>query len=117
VCVDRVGLAAVAGGEYPHLRRQLRRHIQNDLAVVDQAVRDVLADAVAALNRPLPVSEPAPGHQHFRVTTLIGAEFSRHDYAAELLITSIVAERLCGSIPIITGIQCPRLEREWWLEA
>jgi hypothetical protein len=32
--VDRVGLAAVAGGEDPHLRGQLRRHVHHHLTVV-----------------------------------------------------------------------------------
>jgi hypothetical protein len=39
VLTGLIGLAAVAGGEHPHLRRQLRRHIEHNLAVVDQAVR------------------------------------------------------------------------------
>jgi hypothetical protein len=55
----RVGLAAVTGGEHPHLRRQLRRHAGDHLAVMDQAVRQVPADAVAALHRPDPVRELA----------------------------------------------------------
>jgi hypothetical protein len=35
VRIDLIGLAAIAGGEHPHLRGQLRRHIEHDLAVKD----------------------------------------------------------------------------------
>ena len=58
--VDRVGLAALAGGEHPHPRRQLRRHIHHRLAVGDQPLGDVPADAVAALDRPDPVPDRRP---------------------------------------------------------
>ena len=64
--IHRVGLAAVAGGEHPHLRRQLRRHVKHRLTVVDQPVGDVLADPVAALDRPHPIGEPAAGGEHAR---------------------------------------------------
>jgi hypothetical protein len=52
---------------------QLRRDIHNGLTVVDQPVRQMLADAVAALHRPYPLREPAPGLQHFRVADVIRA--------------------------------------------
>jgi hypothetical protein len=52
---------------------------------VDQPVCDVLADAVTALNSPHPVSEPASGYQHFRITRAIGAEFANHDHLAEIV--------------------------------
>jgi hypothetical protein len=47
----RVALGSVTGGEHPDPCGELRRHIDDGLAVVDQPVRDVLADAVAALDR------------------------------------------------------------------
>jgi hypothetical protein len=50
VRVDWIGLAAVAGGEDPHLRGQLRRHVEDDLTVVHEPVRNVLPDAIAALD-------------------------------------------------------------------
>jgi hypothetical protein len=53
--VDRVGPAALAGGEHPRPRGQLRRHLQDGLTVGDHALGDVLADAVAALDRSNPV--------------------------------------------------------------
>ncbi|WP_280427772.1 hypothetical protein [Nocardia brasiliensis] len=52
--VDRIGLAAVAGGEDPHLSREFRRDIEDDFPVMDQAVGQVAADAAAALRSPKP---------------------------------------------------------------
>ena len=105
VRVNGVGLAAVARGEHPHLRCQFRRHIQHCLVVVDQPVGDMPADAIAALHRPHPVTEPAPRCQHLGITKLIRPEFPVVTISPSSLITSIVAERLGGSIPIITGMQ------------
>ena len=102
VRIDRVGLAAVAGREHPHLGRQLRRHIDHGLAVMDQAVRDVFADAVAALDRPHPFSERRACGEHLRVAGLVGAEPALASTAPRSSTTSIVAELLCGSIPMIT---------------
>jgi hypothetical protein len=45
-------VALLAGGEHPHPRRQLRRHVEHGLAIVHQPVRQMLADAVATLDRP-----------------------------------------------------------------
>ena len=74
VGVDRVGLAALAGVEHPHPRRQLRRHVEHGLAVGDQALGDVPADAGAALHRPDPVRELPAGRQHLLVAVGVGAE-------------------------------------------
>lgn len=71
VRVDRVGLAAVAGGEHPHLSGQLRRHVHHGLAVVHQSVCDVLANPVAALDRPDPIRVLAAGRV-FGSSWLIG---------------------------------------------
>ena len=110
VRVDRVGLAAVAGGEDPHLRGQLRRHVDDDLTVVHEPVRDVPADAVAALDRPDPVRVPAARGEHLGVAGLVGAEPPTvEDVGPRSSMTSIVAERLCGSIPMITPIACTSL--------
>ena len=78
--VDRVGLAAVTGGEDPHLRGQLRRHIDHALAVMHQPVRDVLADAVATLDRPDPVGEQAARLEHLGIADLVGTEPAHRDY-------------------------------------
>ena len=75
-------LRVVAGGEHPHLRRQLRRHIQDGLTVVDQAMGDVLTDVVAAFHRPTPVVEPAACCEHRGVTGLVGAVAAHRDHLA-----------------------------------
>ena len=64
VGVDRVGLAALAGVEHPHLGGQLRRHVEDGFAVGDQALGDVPADAVAAFDGPDPIRVAAAGGQH-----------------------------------------------------
>jgi hypothetical protein len=55
MCVDRVGLAALAGGEHPRPSGKLGRDIDHGLAVGDQALCEVTADALTTLNRPGPI--------------------------------------------------------------
>ncbi len=55
VGVGVVGLAALAGGEDPHPRGQLGRHVQDLLTQRQEAGHDVPADALAALDRPGPL--------------------------------------------------------------
>ena len=55
VGVGGVGLAALTGREHPRPGRQLRRHVDDLLAGSKQPHRDVVADPVAALDRPHPV--------------------------------------------------------------
>jgi hypothetical protein len=69
--VDRIGLAAVAGSEHPHLGRQLRRHIQHRLTVMHEAVREVSTDAVTALDGPYPLGEPPTGLDRIGITRLV----------------------------------------------
>ncbi len=52
VRVDGIGFAALAGVEHPRPRRQLRRHVDHGLTIGDQALGEVPADSVAALDRP-----------------------------------------------------------------
>jgi len=78
VRIGGVGLAALPGGEHPGSRRQLRGNVHDRLPIGDQALRDVLADAVAPFDRPDPIGPSSR--------------------------TSIVADRLCGSIPIATRL-------------
>ena len=85
VRAGRVGLAAVASGEHPHLRGQLRRHAGDGLAVMDQAVRQVPADAVAALHRPDPVRERPRRGQHFRIPGLVRAVPARRQHYCPLI--------------------------------
>ncbi|WP_246608076.1 phosphotransferase [Paractinoplanes toevensis] len=54
-------------------------HVHDDLAVGDQALRDVSADTVAALDRPLAVFVTAAGGQHGLVAVGVGAEAALPD--------------------------------------
>jgi hypothetical protein len=83
--VDRVGLAAVAGGEHPHLSRQLRRHVQHHLAVVHQPVGDVLANAVAAPHRPDPLGAAPAGGAHGGVAGRVGGVPARREHPAAVV--------------------------------
>jgi hypothetical protein len=85
VRIDRVSLAAVASGEHPHLRGQLRRHAGHGLAVMNQAVRQMPADAVAALHRPDPVREPPGRGQHLGVPGLVRAIPARRQHRGLLV--------------------------------
>jgi NAD(P)-dependent dehydrogenase (short-subunit alcohol dehydrogenase family) len=59
VRIGGVGLAALPGGEHPGPGGQLGRDIDDVLAVGEQPVRQVPADALASLDRPGPF-RPAP---------------------------------------------------------
>src|ERR1044072_4214439 len=72
--VDRVGLAALAGGEHPCPRRHFRGHIDYGLAVGDQALGDVSSDAVAALPRPQPVPVTSAELEHRLIAVGVGGE-------------------------------------------
>src|SRR5215469_18405982 len=63
--IRRIGLAAPASSERPGPGRQLGWHINNLLAVGEQPVRDVPADALASLDRPYPL-RPPPGRREHR---------------------------------------------------
>ena len=75
--IDRVGLASLAGGEDAGPGGQLRWHIDDRFAIGDQALRDVAADAVAALHRPGTVLELAARGQHRPITVAVSAEPAR----------------------------------------
>ena len=78
VGVGGVGLAALTGREDPGPRRQLRWHVDDLLAGSQQPHRDVMADPVAALDRPHPVLGDRPELvdviDHRGEPGLIGAE-------------------------------------------
>jgi hypothetical protein len=54
--------------------RQLRGYVHHDLAVGDQALGEVFADAVAALDRPDPVLMLPAEFEHRLVAVVVGAE-------------------------------------------
>jgi hypothetical protein len=62
-----------------------RGHVHHGFAVGDQALGDVSADAVAALDRPYPVGVLAAGGQHGLVTGAVGAEPALPDDAFTLV--------------------------------
>lgn len=62
--VGVIGLAALPGRIDPHPRRQLRRYVDDSLAMVEQAKDDVLADALTALDRPHPLRPGRRDGQH-----------------------------------------------------
>ncbi len=72
--IDWVGLTTVAGSEDPHLCGELRRDIYDRLAVMDEAVGDVFADAVATLDRPDALGVRPTGREHIGIASLVGAE-------------------------------------------
>jgi hypothetical protein len=72
--VDRVDLAALAGGEHPGSGGQLRRHLDDGLTIGEQPLGDVPADAVATLHRPDPVGVLTAGGEHRLVAVAVGAE-------------------------------------------
>ena len=74
VRVGRVGLTGLGGVEQPGSRGHFRRHVEHGLAVGDQALGDVPADAVAALDRPDPLLVLPTGLEHRLVAVAVSAE-------------------------------------------
>jgi hypothetical protein len=78
VRVGGVGLAALTGREHPGPSRQLRWDVDDLLAGCKQPHRHMVADPVAALNRPHPVldgrPEPVDVTSHRGEPGLIGTE-------------------------------------------
>lgn len=70
--VDGVGLAAVAGGEDSHLRGEFGGNVDDEFPVVDQAVGEVAADAVAALDCPDPIGESFCSGEHLLISGGVG---------------------------------------------
>jgi hypothetical protein len=80
VCVGRVGFAALPGSEYPRPGRQLRRDVDDVLALGRQPLRDVPADALATLDRPDPLRPLPPITQHRHEAVDVGAEPSAAEH-------------------------------------
>jgi hypothetical protein len=78
------------------------RHVQHDLAIMNEAVRNVLADAVTALHRPDAISElPAHG-EHLGITSLVSTEPAGHQHLGPLVNDLDRGRALMWSIPMIT---------------
>lgn len=80
--VDRVGLAHVADREHPHLRGQLRRHVDDSLPVVHKSVRKVFADPVAALDSPDSLGKSLARAQHPAITVVVRAVGARGQHSS-----------------------------------
>ena len=102
VGVGGVGLAALPGHEHPSTCRQLGRDVDNFLAVGREPVGDVLAEAGTALDRPDPPRPPLRVAQHRGAAAPSVPNRPPPRIASSVAITSIVADHLCGSIPITT---------------
>ena len=74
VRVGGVGLTALAGGGGAHPGGQLRRDVDDLLAVGQEPQRDVPADAVAALDGPHPLRPLSRHREHVAVPLTVGAE-------------------------------------------
>ncbi len=74
VRVGGVGLAALTGGEHPRPRGQLGRHIDDGLAVGDQALREVTTHALTPFDRPTPLRPFSSRGQQLSVAVPVGAE-------------------------------------------
>jgi hypothetical protein len=74
VGVDGVGLASLTGGEDPRPRGQFRGHVHHRFAVGDQALGEVSANTVAALDRPGAIRVAAANLEHRLVALAVGAE-------------------------------------------
>jgi hypothetical protein len=73
VGVSRVGLAAVAGVEDAHPSGQLGWHVHHGLAIGDQPLGHVSADAVAPLHRPPALLIPSGEAEHLPIPVRVGA--------------------------------------------
>ena len=112
VGVGGVGLTALTGREDPGPGRHLGWHIEDLLADSKQPDRDVMTDPVAAPRPPSTTSsrrglDPVDVTGHVGEAGLCRCRTDRHrGWSRRALITSIVADRLCGSIPITTHSAC-----------
>ena len=82
--------------------RQLRRDIDDLFAGREEPLCDVPADTTATLDRPHPMREPADVQHTSRRTLVVSGVPATTLDRLVTAITSIVTERLCGSIPITT---------------
>ena len=97
-----VQLAALAGGEHPGPGGQFRRDVDYLLAIGEQPGGEVPADAPATLNCPDAVRPLLGVLEHGRVAGAVGVEAAAASTVSLRVITSMVAERLCGPMPMTT---------------
>ena len=100
--VQFVGLAAGVGNEGTHQRRLAGRDVKHGLVLCDQPLREMLADAVAALHRPRPAPERPRRLEQFPVAVAGVRERAVRSTCRRSFITTTAWTRLCGSTPITT---------------
>ncbi len=98
VRVDGVGFAAVAGGVDPYLRGEFRGDVEDGFTVVDQSVREVAADAVAALDRPDPIVESLSSTEHFRITGVHEGPGGNRGLPASMVVRDTGIEPVTSSV-------------------
>jgi hypothetical protein len=93
---------------------QLRWHVHDLLAVREQAHGDVPADPLQPST-----AQTRSGHcfgrpQHGGVARLVGAEAAAVEHVSSGAITSMVTDRLCGSMPMTTRVMGASSARARW---
>jgi hypothetical protein len=101
VGVGGVGLAALAGGEHPRPRRELGWDIDDLLTVAEQSQRDVPTNA-GQPSAHTPLGHCLPYLSTAAYPSRSVAKRPPPRTVASAAMTSIVTERLCGSIPMTT---------------
>jgi len=107
VRIKSVGLAVVPGVEKPDPGSELRRDVDHLLASLEQPLGQGSTSAVGALNRPDPLRPRLRVPQQRRVAGLIGREPTPEPRnLSRSSTTSIVADSLWGSTPIMICCKC-----------
>jgi hypothetical protein len=102
VRVGGIGLAALSGGKHPGPGRQFRWNVDALLALTQWTKGDVPANARTTLDGPDPLRPRSDVPQQRGQPVPVGAEPACPDGDPSPDITSIVTDRLRGSIPITT---------------
>ncbi len=102
VRVGGVGLAPLSRGEHPGPGRELRRDVDDLLALAQQAQGDVPANTGAALDGPDPLRHAATYRSSAASPPRSVPNRPVPTTDSSPVMTSIVTDRLCGSIPITT---------------
>jgi hypothetical protein len=99
-----VVLVGRLGGQQPHLRRQLRLHVQDLLAGADQLLGEEIGKTGCVLDRLVRCGNASA---HFRRrSSCLGPDRTRSSarLRSPLSTATAVCDPLCGSTPIITVI-------------
>ncbi|MEJ7743128.1 MAG: hypothetical protein WKF73_11570 [Nocardioidaceae bacterium] len=104
--IGRVGLAPLTGIEHLCPGGQLRRNVDH-LPGGQQPLRDRTTDPIRPLDHPHPIRPLRREPAQLTEASRVGAEPAFARSTSRVSRASIVTDRLCGSIPIITrSITC-----------